>query len=60
MERDELLREQVLARMRAQMPEEEKRLRADYVLDNNGTHESLLRQVDALYVTLKAGGNIRG
>ena len=60
MERDELLREQVLARMRAQMPEEEKRLRADYVLDNNGTHESLLRQVDALYTTLKAKGNIRG
>ena len=60
MERDELLREQVLARMRAQMPEEEKRLRADYVLDNNGTHESLLRQVDALYTTLKAGGNIVG
>ncbi len=60
MERDELLRDQVHARMRAQMPEEEKRLRADYVLDNNGTHESLLRQVDALYAMLKAGGNIRG
>lgn len=60
MERDELPREQVLARMRAQMPEEEKRLRADYVIDNNGTRESLLHQVDALYSTLKAGGNIRG
>ena len=55
MERDELPREQVLARMRAQMPEEEKRLRADYVLDNNGTHESLLRQVDELYAALKVG-----
>ncbi len=53
MNRDELPREQVLARMRAQMPEEEKRLRADYVLDNNGTHESLLHQVDALYAALK-------
>jgi dephospho-CoA kinase len=53
MERDQLPREQVLARMRAQMPEDEKRLRADYVLDNNGTHESLLRQVDALYAALK-------
>ena len=59
MERDLLPREQVLARMRAQMPEEEKRLRAYYILDNNGTHESLLHQVDALYSTLKAGGNIR-
>ena len=52
-ERDQLPREQVLARMRAQMPEKEKRLRADYVLDNNGTHESLLQQVDALYAALK-------
>lgn len=60
MDRDELSREQVLARMRAQMPEDEKRLRADYVLDNNGTHESLLHQVDALYAMLKAGGNFRG
>ena len=60
MERDALLREQVLARMRAQMLEEEKRLRADYILDNNGSHESLLHQVDALFFMLKAGGNIRG
>lgn len=53
-ERDGASREQALARIRAQMPEEEKRLRADYVLDNNGTPEQLIRQVDALYRTLKA------
>ncbi|MEN6635951.1 MAG: dephospho-CoA kinase [Clostridiaceae bacterium] len=53
MERDQLPREQVLSRIRAQMPEEEKRKRADYILENNGTHESLLHQVDALYAALK-------
>ena len=53
MERDQLPREQVLSRMRAQMPEDEKRKRADYILENNGTHESLLQQVDALYIALK-------
>jgi len=53
-ERDGISREQVLSRMRAQMPEEEKRLRADYILDNNDSKEALLRQVDLLYETLKA------
>ncbi len=53
MERDQLPREQVLSRIRAQMPEEEKRKRADYILENNGTYESLLHQVDALYAALK-------
>lgn len=55
MERDQLTREQVLSRVRAQMPEEEKRKRADYILENNGPHESLLQQVDTLYAALKAG-----
>lgn len=53
-ERDGISREQAFSRMRTQMPEEEKRLRADYILDNNGSKEALLRQVDALYETLKA------
>lgn len=56
MDRDNLSREAVLARIRAQMPEEEKVLLADFVLDNNGTQESFLRQVDALYDQLLAGG----
>lgn len=56
MERDNLTREQVLARMQAQMPEEEKLLLADSILFNNGSEDDLLAQVDALYVTLKAGG----
>ena len=54
-ERDQLSREQVAARIRAQMPEDEKRKRADYILDNNGPHEHLIQQVDVLYATLKAG-----
>lgn len=56
MERDGLTREHVLSRMRAQMPEEEKRLRADYILENDGSKEDLLRQVDALYELLKTEG----
>jgi len=54
-ERDQLSREQVAARIRAQLPEEEKRKRADYILDNNGPQEQLIQQVDVLYATLKAG-----
>ena len=51
-ERDGISREQAISRMRAQMPEEEKRLRADYLLDNNGSERALEDQVDALYHTL--------
>ena len=54
MERDGLTREQVEARIRAQIPEEEKLLRADYILDNNSTETNLLTQVDALYQTWMA------
>ena len=54
MERDGLLREQVEARMRAQMPEEEKRLRADFLLDNNSSEAEFSAQVDALYQKLTA------
>ena len=56
MERDNLTREQVLARIQAQMPEEEKLLLADSILFNNGTEDDLIAQVDALYDTLKTGG----
>ena len=53
-ERDQTSPEQALQRIRAQMPEEEKLRRADYVLDNNGSFDDLIRQVDALYELLKA------
>ena len=55
--RDGVSREQALARIHAQMPEEQKCLRADYILLNNGSLDDLIRQVDALYRTLKAEEN---
>ncbi len=54
LERDKISPEQALARVHAQMPEEQKRLRADYILDNNGSEKDLLRQVDALYQLLQS------
>ena len=56
MERDNLTREQVLSRIHAQMPEEEKLLLADSILLNDGSADDLHCQVDALYEMLKAGG----
>ena len=56
MERDHLTREQVVARMQAQMPEEDKISLADFVLKNCGSAEDLYQQVDQLYVNIVAGG----
>jgi dephospho-CoA kinase len=52
MARDGTTREAAEARIRSQMPEEEKRARADYVLDNNFTPAHLNEQVKALYKKL--------
>jgi dephospho-CoA kinase len=52
--RDQASPEQALQRIRAQMPEEERRQRADYILDNNGSVDELICQVDALFELLKA------
>lgn len=46
MARNGLTREEALARIRAQMPIEEKRRRADYVIDNSGSLADTERQVD--------------
>lgn len=46
--RDNTTRQAALARIRAQMSEEEKRLLADYILENDGTIEQLNAQIDAL------------
>ncbi len=56
MERDALPREQIIARIRAQLPEKEALLLADSILENNDTEEALLHQVDSLYQKLIAGG----
>jgi len=47
--RDGASEAEVRARMAHQLPPEELRQRADYVLDNSGSIEALRRQVHALY-----------
>ncbi len=54
MARSGLSREEVLARERAQMPEEEKRRRATWVLENRGSLEDLKAQVQALLQGIRA------
>jgi dephospho-CoA kinase len=54
MARSGLSREEVLARERAQMPEEEKRRRATWVLENRGSLEELKAQVQALLQEIRA------
>ena len=46
MARDNVEREQVLDRIRNQMSEEERCARADVVLDNSGSREELIEQVE--------------
>ncbi len=52
MARDGASRDEVLARIRAQLPLDEKRELADVVIDNSGTPEETRRQVEALYARL--------
>ncbi len=52
MERSGLSREEALRRVRAQLPIEEKRARADYVIDNSGSLADTKHQVQALYEEL--------
>lgn len=47
--RDGVTPEQVRARMQHQLPPEELRRRADFVLENTGSLETLRKQVEALY-----------
>jgi dephospho-CoA kinase len=54
MERDGCDREEALRRIRAQLPIEEKKLMADCVIDNSGTHEQTEHQVLALWEALTA------
>lgn len=51
--RDHCTREAAQARMRAQMPQQERQALADFVLNNNGTEEDLIVQVDALYAQMR-------
>jgi dephospho-CoA kinase len=49
MEREDLDEAAALQRITAQMPQQEKLARADYVIDNSGTVEEALLQVDELW-----------
>ena len=49
LERDRLTGEEAGQRIAAQMPLDEKRARADVVIDNSGSRESTLHQVEAIY-----------
>jgi dephospho-CoA kinase len=53
MKRSGLTREEVLARLRQQMPLEQKRKYADYIIDTSGPKEGTFRQVEDLYRILR-------
>lgn len=52
-ERDDLDEEQAQKRIHAQFPIETKKNEADYIIDNSGTREETIKQVDQLLVTLQ-------
>jgi dephospho-CoA kinase len=54
MRRSGLSRQEALARIRSQMPLEEKRRFADYLIDTSGTEEETLRQVREVYNLLRS------
>jgi dephospho-CoA kinase len=54
MHRDGLSREEALARLARQMPLEEKRKYADYIIDTSGTKEETLEQVRDTYYLLRS------
>ena len=49
MERDDLKRAEVLARVHRQIPLEDKKNWADFVIDNDGTTDDLKKQVDHIF-----------
>ena len=51
-DRDDATREEIEARVRAQLSLDEKREVADYVIDNSGSIEDTRSQVDALWKKL--------
>jgi len=53
MRRDHLSREEVLARLRRQMPLEEKKKYADYIVDTSGPKEYTVEQTRRVYENLR-------
>lgn len=56
LEKDGITREEVLLRLKAQLPIEEKIKQADFLIDNNGTPEETMAQVEAVYKRLLKEG----
>ena len=54
MHRDGSTRAQAMARLASQMPLEEKRKYADYVIDTSGSKEETLRQTEEVYHSLRS------
>ena len=52
LKRDGISRAEVLARIARQLPIEQKRIHAHYVIDTNGSKENTIRQVEAVYEEL--------
>jgi len=52
MARDGLARAEVMSRVRRQIPLDEKKIWADFVIDNNGTVDDLKKQTDHIYEEL--------
>ena len=46
--RDNLTRDQIMARIDNQMSQREKEKRSDYIIDNSGTLDELYKQIDSL------------
>jgi dephospho-CoA kinase len=53
MERDRASREEVVNRLRRQMPLEEKVKHADFIIDTSGSKENTLQQVRTVYAALR-------
>ena len=53
MKRDHATREQVLARLSRQLPLEEKKRHAHYIVDTSGEKQDTMRQVEAIFRDLK-------
>ncbi len=53
MDRDGFTREQAMARLRTQLPLEEKIKYADYVIDTSGSKEDTAAQTRAVYESLR-------
>ena len=52
MRRDGIGRDEALRRIRAQMPQEEKTRRADYVIDTSGTIAETIEQTERVHALL--------